>query len=92
MGLFSVLDVILNKDIKTALDDLSIKEEIYDALVLSEGPYSNLYNFILAYETGDWSEIARFSILQSIDPKKVAKAYVDTLIWYKETLSILEAE
>ena len=92
MGLFSVLDVILNKDIKTALDDLSIKEEIYDALVLSEGPYSALYNFILAYETGDWSEIARFSILQNINPKEVAKAYVDTLIWYKETLSILESE
>ncbi|MCL2610936.1 MAG: HDOD domain-containing protein [Defluviitaleaceae bacterium] len=91
MGLFSVLDVILNTDIKTALDDLSIKDEIYDALVLSEGPYSTLYNFILAYEAGDWSEIARFSVLQNIKPELAAKAYVDTLNWYKETLAILES-
>ncbi|MCL1924879.1 MAG: HDOD domain-containing protein [Defluviitaleaceae bacterium] len=92
MGLFSVLDVILNTDIKTALDDLSVKEEIYEALVLGKGPYIDIYNFILAYEAGDWSEIARFSILQNIKPELAAKAYVDTLKWYKETIDLLEGE
>ena len=90
LGLFSVLDVILDQDIKSALESLNISEEIYDALVLEEGPYKSLYKFLIAYEGANWAELARFSVLESISLPKASEAYVNTIKWYKETLDLLE--
>lgn len=86
MGLFSVLDVILQKPMNEALDMIQAAKPIRDALVFKEGPLAPVLNFILLYESADWHEISRLLVLKDLDMDKIAEIYNDTLIWYRMTL------
>ena len=84
MGLFSVLDIILNKPMEEALDMLKVSQNIRNALLKHEGPYAPLYDFMLQYESANWTEIDRLMILKEMDSDAVYDAYIDTLRWYKD--------
>ena len=46
MGLFSVLDVILDKPMEEALDMVHVSKQIRDVLVERKGPLLKVYDFI----------------------------------------------
>ena len=41
----------------------------------------------MQYEAANWSEISRQMILQHIDDEVVSKAYMDSLVWYRDLMS-----
>ena len=84
MGLFSVLDVILDKPMPEALQMLKVSKSVSQALIDREGPYAELFDFILQYESANWTEIDRLMILKEFDADAVYAAYIDTLKWYRE--------
>lgn len=84
MGLFSVLDVILGKPMTEALEMLKVSKNISRALINKEGPYSELYTFMLQYESASWTEVDRVMLLKEFDSDAVYNAYIDTLKWYRE--------
>lgn len=84
MGLFSVLDVILGRTMEEALDMLKVSKNISRALIKKEGPYADLYNFLLQYESANWTEVDRVMLLREFDSEAVYSAYIDTLKWYRE--------
>ena len=86
MGLFSVLDIILDKPMEEALEMIQVSKEIKSALISREGKLAPVLEFILAYETADWSEVSRIMVLKNIDTDKVYQAYLDTLSWYRSTI------
>lgn len=84
MGLFSVLDIILDKPMEEALSMLQISKEIRDALLKNQGPFAELLHFIYTYENADWQEVSRIMVLQNITMETVYNAYMDTLTWYRK--------
>ena len=86
MGLFSVLDIILDKPIDEALEMIQVSKDIKAALINREGKLAPVLEYILAYETADWSEVSRIMVLRNIDTNKVYQAYLDTLSWYRSTI------
>ena len=84
MGLFSVLDVILGKTMSEALEMLKVSKNISRALIDKEGPYADVYDFILQYESAGWTDIDRIMLLKEMDADAVYAAYIDTLKWYRE--------
>ncbi len=84
MGLFSVLDVILDKPMAEALQMLKVSKSVSRALIDREGPFAELFDFILQYESANWTEIDRLMILKEFDADAVYAAYIDTLKWYRE--------
>ena len=57
-GLFSMLDVLLERPLDSILDELKISEDIKNAIRLN--PKSKLYSvykIVIDYETGDWDEL-----------------------------------
>lgn len=84
MGLFSVLDVILGKTMTEALELLKVSKNISRALISKEGPYSELYDFMLQYESASWTEVDRVMLLKEFDSDAIYNAYIDTLKWYRE--------
>lgn len=90
MGLFSVLDVILEKSMAEALDMIKVAGEIREALVEDKGSLAPIYDFMIPYETADWSEVSRQMILKNIDMDAVSKAYLDSLTWYRELMGDAE--
>lgn len=84
MGLFSVLDVILDKPMEEALSMVQVSRQIRDVLVDKKGPLLKVYDFILRYENADWQEVSRQMILEDIDLDTLYDAYLQTLVWYRK--------
>lgn len=84
MGLFSVLDVILDKPIEEALQMVSVTKDIHEALVEHTGKYAPVLDFMIQYESANWQEVSRQMILEEIDLDVVYQAYLKALKWYRE--------
>ncbi len=84
MGLFSVLDAILDKDMEEALKMVKVSKNINEALVNKSGVYGPVYDFIVNYEKASWQEVSRQMILQDINMNDLYDAYIETLVWYRK--------
>lgn len=83
MGLFSVLDLILDKPMDEALKMVKVSKEINVALLEKKGALADVLIFIDRYENADWQEVSRIMILKNIDTDQVYHAYIDALKWYR---------
>ncbi len=90
MGLFSVLDIILDKPMKEALQMVNVSKEITDALVEKKGDMAKVFDFIECYETASWAEISRQMILYNIKEAPVYDAYIEALAWYRDLFGTVE--
>ncbi len=86
MGLFSVLDVILEKPMEEALKMVQVSKDIRDALVSRQGKFAPVLEFVEEYEMAAWQEVSRLMILQNMDMKEVYEQYIDSLKWYRQLM------
>ena len=86
MGLFSVLDVILDMSMKDALETIKVSKNISDALVYHKGIFAFTLEFILQYENANWQEVSRLMIVHNIEMQPVYDAYLNALRWYRDTI------
>lgn len=84
MGLFSVLDIILNVPLEEGLARVNVSKDISDALVSHKGDLADVYDFILAYENADWQEACRWLVMKDISMDTVYQAYIEAVCWYRE--------
>lgn len=84
MGLFSVLDIILNVPLEEGLTRVNVSKDISDALVSHKGDLADVYDFILAYENADWQEACRWLVVKDISMDTVYQAYIEAVCWYRE--------
>lgn len=87
MGLFSVLDLILDKPMEEALEMVKVSKDIREALIDRKGKFAPLLDFIIQYEGANWQEVSRQMVLQNIDMNQVYDAYVNSLEWYRNLFS-----
>ena len=90
MGLFSVLDIILDKPIKEALSMVNISKSISEAIIDRKGQFFGILEFIELYELADWKEISRILVVTDKDEADVYNAYVDALAWYRDLFGMEE--
>lgn len=90
MGLFSVLDLILDMPMEEALEMVKVSKDIRDALVRKDGKFASVLDFILQYENANWQEVSRQMLLKNIDMNQVYDAYVNSLQWYRDLFVELE--
>ncbi len=84
MGLFSVLDLILNRPMEEALQMVKVSKEIRNALVENKGVFAPVLEFIMQYESANWQEVSRLMLMNDIDMDKVYDAYVQSMKWYRD--------
>ncbi|MCM1087100.1 MAG: HDOD domain-containing protein [Muribaculaceae bacterium] len=84
MGLFSVLDLILNKPMTEALEMVKVSKSVKDALTEQKGELAPVLDFILHYENASWQEVSRQMVLKNIDIDHVYDAYTRSLQWYRQ--------
>ena len=82
MGLFSLLNLILDMPMEEALTQVGVSNEIKKALVSGDGIFAPQLDFLLSYEAGDWQEVSRLMVLHDIQMHVVYDAYVEALKWY----------
>lgn len=83
MGLFSIIDIILDKPMKEALEMLHVSKNVQDALVEGTGPFAPIIEFIQGYEVANWALIDRVMLMNHLESDSVYVAYIDSLKWFK---------
>lgn len=87
IGLFSLLDVILNKPMESVLEEIQAAEIIRQALLNKSGPGASLYKLVIAYEKGQWDQVIHYGEELKIDSQNIINAYFDCLVWYKNLIN-----
>ncbi len=86
VGLFSLLDALMDQPLAAILDKVPVGEEVSDALIIKEGPLGRLLKTIIIYEQGaklDQGELSGKNAL-------LRQAYLDALEWAEETTRQLQ--
>ncbi|MBQ7615708.1 MAG: HDOD domain-containing protein [Butyrivibrio sp.] len=86
MGLFSALDIMLEKPMAEALDMVQVSKNIREALLENKGDFAKVLDFIKRYEDADWTEVSRQLVLENIDMDHVYNAYLGALRWYRDLI------
>lgn len=89
-GLFSLLDVMLEKPMESALEEVSVNERIREVLLNKSGDFAPLMSLVNAYERGDWDKATILMIQNNIDMEQVRDAYLNALNWYKNLLQTID--
>jgi len=90
MGLFSLLDIILEIPMEEAVKEVSLDENVRSALVDNSGDFYHILEFIQSYEHANWDSIAITMVKYNLDLDEVTAAYTDSLVWYKTLLDAIE--
>jgi len=85
IGMFSLLDAMMDAPLDELLASLPLADEISDALLHQKGVYANILSNIIAYDMGEWSKIH----CPGLTNGEVTDIYLDALAWANDTVEAL---
>ena len=82
LGLFSMIDAILDRQLVDVLADLPLARELKQALIrVTSNPYRAVLEIVLAYERGDWPAVSKWSAKLSVEEQEIPQMYLDAVDW-----------
>jgi len=84
LGMFSLLDAILQRPLAGILNDLNISRNIRDALLGTmpeSDPLSLLLTIVKAYEAGDWQKVGSVAQTIGLSADALSACYLESLSW-----------
>lgn len=81
LGLFSSMDRIMNKTMKTLVADLPLEEDVTNALLTKKSPFLPLLFMARQYEKGDFKGAQTLIKHLNVDFKTVQDSYIEALAW-----------
>jgi c-di-GMP-related signal transduction protein len=89
MGMFSLLDTLVNKPLDEALREVNMGRAITEAL-LGTAPetdlLTNIYRLVRCYEVCDWDQVERLAQRCGVPPAAVKDAYLESTLWAEQVL------
>jgi len=80
VGLFSLLDALMDIPMETILASLPLADNVKNALLSRAGPLGEVLGWTVAFEHGEWERLAD----QSPTPKQFTDAYLEAVTWGRE--------
>lgn len=77
VGLFSILDALLDTRMEAIVGNLPLSPEVADALVNGAGRYGPALRCVVAYERCNWAEVA----FEDVPREVIGKIYLDSIEW-----------
>jgi EAL and modified HD-GYP domain-containing signal transduction protein len=87
MGMFSLIDAILDRELAEILNDLPIAGDIKAALLDGNNSLHNVYQYVLAYEDADWEQLSMHASKLGTDENLLPQLYIDAINWASQSLS-----
>lgn len=84
VGIFSLLDAILEMPMDNVLENLRLPENVVDALQYHNGIYAPFLNLVKACECMDWELIEKISRSLLMLPETVSRAHLEALAWSEQ--------
>lgn len=90
VGLFSLIDIVLQKPMPEAIREVAVDAKVKEALVSRTGELAEVMELIYAYERADWDTVSMTCIRKGIEIEQLNLAFVDAMLWYHELLSSID--
>ncbi|NRU30525.1 c-di-GMP-related signal transduction protein [Clostridium beijerinckii] len=87
VGLFSVMDAILNCSIEVILKELYIDDEIKEGLIEKDNFLNKILKLAINYEKGQWENVEFYTKEIGVNDNKLAEAYIDAIKWADDVVS-----
>jgi len=87
LGLLSAMDAILDMRMPDVLREITIHQEIRDALMGKANKLREIFEFALNYERGRWEEIGPAAAQLGIQEDVIPALYVEAVEWARQILS-----
>jgi len=81
MGLFSMLDAILERPLVEILNEVRVSRDVKTALLNGVNLFRYVYELVLACERAKWDRATQFVISLRTSESMVSQAYVDAISW-----------
>ncbi len=92
LGLFSVIDAILDRPLEEILKDLPLADEIKDALSGKPNRLRAVFDYVLAYEKGDWDRVSELAVALGLsDESGVPAIYLHAVHWAQKSFGEVSA-
>jgi EAL and modified HD-GYP domain-containing signal transduction protein len=85
VGLFSVLDALVDTPMPEVLPTLPLADDVTQALLSYEGMLGTVLRCVLAYERGQWNDVT----CPGLDSETILNAYMEAIFWASEVGSTL---
>lgn len=82
LGLFSILDALMDSTMAAILEKLPITKELADALLHQAGEYGAVLSCCLACEQGNWPAMD----LVGIKGEAINRIYMEAILWARQAL------
>ncbi|RMF46131.1 MAG: HDOD domain-containing protein, partial [Deltaproteobacteria bacterium] len=92
LGMFSVLDALLDQPMEQALEDLSLPGEVRQALLDDSAPMAHKLKLVLALDAGDWEAVNAWCLKHPrVKVTDLTRAQVEAMAWADAQMSALSA-
>lgn len=86
IGMFSLLDVILDRNMAEALKEIPLAEDVKGALLGIESKLYDAYQYILAYEDGNWHRVWTYAAKLATQEDFLPHFYLEAVSWVEHHL------
>jgi EAL and modified HD-GYP domain-containing signal transduction protein len=83
-GMFSSIDVLLNKDMEEIVGGLVLTDNIKEALLGRDNEIRDALNIVINYELLKWDELDTNKITLNISQDRLMNIYIESLTWVKK--------
>jgi EAL and modified HD-GYP domain-containing signal transduction protein len=89
LGMFSLIDALIDTDMADIMEKLPLDQQIKRALLGEPCAFRTVYEMILAYEKGQWEEFSQLASHLGLDESVVPYLFSDSLKWANEAFTII---
>jgi c-di-GMP phosphodiesterase len=86
LGLISATDAILDMKMDDVLKELTLREEIRNALLGAQNTLRRVFDIVLLYEAGAWDELKLAASALKIGEDVVPGIFVESVDWARNVL------
>jgi len=81
MGMFSLIDTILDQPLEAILEEVAISPDIKSALLGEKGTFRDVFEFVLSYEKGDWEINSVLGSKLKLQNHDILALYMNSIEW-----------
>jgi c-di-GMP-related signal transduction protein len=89
LGLFSLIDAIMDDSMENLMAQIPLSSKIKEVLISRTGDLNGYLSLIESYEKGDWGEIEQATNVLGIDENDLPRCYMESLGW-ADSLNVLQ--
>jgi len=81
VGMFSLMDAMMNQPLESILEGLPLDNDIKNTLLGNESRYQKIYQLTLSYEKGDWTKVGELSKEMKLEEDQLPDYYKQSVEW-----------